>query len=52
MPEVLSEDLTLTRGADSSEVTGGDDSTALSTVGGDGLLYTGVPGLCRGAGDH
>ena len=49
VPEVLSEDLALTRGADSSEVPGGDDSTALSAVGGDDLLYAGVPGLFRGA---
>ena len=52
MPEMLSEHLALIRSADSSEVPGRDDSTALSAVGGDGLLYAGVPGLCCGAGEH
>jgi len=50
MPKVLSEDLSLTLGAaDSSEVPGRDDSTALSAVGGDGQLFIGVPGLFRSA---
>ena len=52
IPEVLTEDLTLTRGAGSSEVPGGGDSIALSAVGGDCLLYTGVPGVVHGAGEH